>query len=104
MPVKLNTSAVDSSAYQVTFNFTDLDGAPVVPAAVTWTMTDHTGIVINGRLNVVAGAAAEVNIILSGDDLRYMDGFRRVVTVHATIGGIPVRESAEFSIEDLVAV
>lgn len=61
--------AVEGSSVFVTAEFTDEDGADVVPGAVTWTLVDGTGTVINSREDVVVSAAASVSILLEGDDL-----------------------------------
>ena len=105
-------NAVEKSTYIVTVAFTDEDGDALTPAAITWTLTDVSGAVINSRSDVVVTVpAASINIVLSGLDLAIISGVtnKRVLTVEATYNssygtGLPLNARAEFTIEPLVAV
>ena len=108
--VSLSTVAQDQSTYKLTLTYTDSAGDAVTHTAVTWTMTDRAGTVINSREDVsISSPSTSNDIILSGDDLRYSDGRWRVVTVEATYNstggnGLPLRGECVFSIEDLLNV
>ena len=91
--------------------FTDEDGNAVTPSSITWTLTDINGTIINSRDAVPITPATSVNIVLSGDDLALDAGVSdtRIVTVEwvytSSYGtGLPGKDQAKFSIEDLVAV
>lgn len=70
MATVLIVTATEGSTYVVTAAFTDEDGDAVVPASITWTLTDSQGSVINERDGVeVETPAASVDILLQGADL-----------------------------------
>lgn len=106
----LTTAARDKSTYVVTAAFTDSAGADVIPDSITWTLTDSYGTVINSREDVsIASPAASIDIVLSGDDLSFDDGKKRVLTINATYSsdegsGLPLREEAVFGIDGLINV
>ena len=110
MPVNLTDMAIDESTFVVTCAFTDEDGTAVVPVSITWTLTNNSGTIINARTNVaVAVPASTINIVLSGDDLKYSDGPIRILTVQAvydsTLGAaLPLKDSVRFAVEDLIVV
>uniref|UniRef100_A0A6M3J3J1 Uncharacterized protein n=1 Tax=viral metagenome TaxID=1070528 RepID=A0A6M3J3J1_9ZZZZ len=113
MPVQITTDkAVEQSTFVIQCDFTDEDGNAVAPVTLTWTLTDSDGTVINSRTAVAVSSPTSTEyIVLSGDDLaltgtaqeaRYLllEG-----TYDSTYGtGLPIRESVEFAIENLVAV
>ena len=106
----LTDVAIDKSTFVVTCAFTDEDGDAVVPTSIKWTLTDNVGTVINSRSNInVAAPASSINIVLSGRDLKYSDGPIRILTVQAVYtsslgAGLPLNDSVQFHIENLVAV
>jgi uncharacterized lipoprotein YbaY len=105
--VKLVTDAVDKSTYIVTAAFTDAAGSDVIPTAITWTLSNSSGTVVNSRSKVVVAGAASITIVLSGADLDYDDGPSRVLTIEAVYDstegiGLPLKDEAVFSIVDLV--
>lgn len=69
MPTVLPTKANEGSTYVVDAAFTDENDAPVTPNAVTWTLTNERGSVVNARLDVVETPATTVSIVLQGADL-----------------------------------
>src|SRR5208337_1465156 len=89
MPMVLSSAgglyAISKSAFGVLVAFLDENGNPVTPSSVTWTLTDATGALINGRLNQIVPAAQAVTIGLSGEDIDYATTMskRRVLTVTA---------------------
>jgi len=113
MPVTLTTHAVEKSTFVITAAFTDEDGNTVTPNAVTWTLTTSSGTVINDREDVEETPASSIDIALKGDDLALQDGEAvkgvRILTVEATYDSdlgsdLPLKESAQFIIDNLVAV
>lgn len=110
MPTTLTTKACDKSTYKVTLAFKDAAGAAVIPTAITWTLMDVDGTVVNSRSAVaVSVPAASVDIVLSGEDLDYADGEVRRLLVQATYTstegtGLPLKDEIVFSINDLVGV
>lgn len=66
----LEDQATEDSTYVVNGAFADEDGNPVVPNAISWSLEDEDGNVINGRAAVaIVPPAAAVDIVLQGDDL-----------------------------------
>lgn len=110
MPTTLTTRAIDKSTYVINCAFTDEAGAAVIPDSITWTLTDDAGTVINSRSAVaVAPPAASIDIVLSGNDLKYSDGAPRVLTINAvydsTLGSnLPLKDSVRFMVSDLISV
>ena len=107
--------AVEESTYIVTMNFLDENDDPVAPATALWTLSDEDGATINSRLDVVlSGLAAEMTVVLSGDDLALSVGFtgnaeKRIFTVEATYNsslgvGLPLRDQLEFPVYNLGAI
>jgi hypothetical protein len=112
MATQLTETATEGSTFAVQVAFTNEDGDAVTPSAITWTLTDLAGTVVNSRSDVSVGSpASTINIVLSGNDLLLTGyvGEVRVLTVEATYtsalgSGLPLKEAARFMIEPLVAV
>jgi len=114
MTIVLPTKAKEGSTYIVTVSFKDEDGEAETPTAITWTLTDSDGTVINSREDVSVSPASTINIVLSGDDLQIVSEnvsspTRRVLTIEAvynsTLGNnLPLKEQIEFNIDNLVVV
>lgn len=107
--------AVEESTAKITIVFTDEDEAAVTPSAITWTLTDADGTVINSRDGVsVDSPASTINIALSGDDLAIQAGetgeaVSRIFTIEATYSSdlgadLPLKDSLKFPLVDLIAV
>ena len=114
MPLTLSTHAMEKSSYIITATFTDEDGDAVIPATIKWTLSTAKGVIVNGRENVaVAVPAAEVEVLLSGEDLKILSGevnqAVRLFTVNATYDsalgiGLPLKGAIRFIVEDLRVV
>jgi len=112
MPVNLDLTAVEKSTLLVAVAFQDEDENAVTPKDITWSLTDARGTVINDRDQVaVDPPAASIDIVLSGDDLTLAQGVGpwRLLTIEATYDSdagtdLPLKESARFKIENLIAV
>jgi hypothetical protein len=111
MPVTLSTHAIEKSTYVVTAKFYDEADNAITPVTLKWTLTDEDGTVINSRTAVVVAAPAASNsIALTGLDLAVTTASRnRIITFEATYNGdlgtgLALKESAQFVIDDLVAV
>ncbi len=102
---KLTAKSVDESTYVITMTFADADETAVTPNALTWSLTDKDGNIINSREDTVLTPAAEVFVVLQDDDLDYSDGEDRVFTIEgnynsSTYGNtLPIREQASFKIK-----
>ena len=107
--------AVEESTYVVTMNFYDEDDEPVAPASASWTLSDSDGAIINSREDVeLSGLAAEMSVVLSGDDLALTTGFagnaeERVFTIKATYNsdlgvGLPLKDQLKFPVYNLNAI
>ena len=63
----------------IQIDFMDTDGSPVVPTAISWTLTTEPRAhrigseIINSRENVSVTPASSITIVLSGDDLQILD-------------------------------
>ncbi len=109
MPTTISTKARDKSTFVVTAAFKDAAGAAVSPSAVTWTLMDADGDVVNSRTAVSVAPGTSVDIVLSGEDLDYADGAVRVLLIEATYtstegADLPLKETVTFTIEDLLGV
>ena len=112
MPTQLSLHAVERSTYIVIASFKDENGTAVVPATIKWSLTDGAGNIINDRAEVeIETPASSVAIVLYGADLELPGVDRkRVVTVKSTYDsatygdGLPLRDDAEFIIDNLIAL
>ena len=111
MATNLELQAKEEATYIVVASFTDENGVAVVPSAITWSLYDDRGQVINNRENVsIATPAATVNIVLTGDDLAVgTDGTYRQIAVRWTYNsslgsGLVGRGVANFRIEEVPGV
>ena len=115
MPTIITTQAQEQSFMVFTVAFTDELDAATVPSAITWTLTDSSGTVVNSREDVAVGTpAASVDIVLSGDDLSILSGetasiVSRRLTVKAVVdtdagSNLPVKAEAVFPLENLLNV
>ena len=110
MPSTLTTEAVERSTYVVDLTFTDENGDAVTPTAVTWTLTDELGNVVNGRDGVTVSPVAEVAVVLSGLDLAVggdLAGLGRRLLVEATYdsdlgSNLSLKDEVRFKIGDTV--
>ena len=113
MPTTLSTKAAEGSTYVITASFTDEDGAAEVPTAISWTLTNNSGTVINSRTKVaIAVPAASIDIVLGGLDLvlaSAADNGQRVLLIEATYNsalgnGLTLKDEVKFAVEDFVLV
>lgn len=107
--------AIEESTAKITIAFTDEDGNAATPSAITWTLTDENGTIINDREDVaVAVPASSIDVALSGDDLAMQSGetgdsvfriFTAEWTYSSDLGaGLPGKDSLKFPLVNLVAV
>lgn len=106
MSIRHLNPAYEGTAYTVSFSFKDEDGNSVVPNSIAWDLTDPDGNVINGRSGMSVAPAAEVEIMLSGDDLKAVSRDYNVLTLKADYdsaagSGLPIREECIVPIIDL---
>ena len=73
MPTEITQVVNERSTAVFKVSFTDESGAPVVPKSAVWSLVDVDSNIINSREKVVIASAAEVNIVLSDDDLQIID-------------------------------
>jgi len=112
MPTTITTPAPnEESTAVVIVAFTDEDGNAMIPASLTWTLTDTSGNVINNREDVSIIPDTSVNIILDGNDLAIptSNDLTRVITIEGKYNSSygtsrNLKDQATFSINDLVAV
>jgi hypothetical protein len=110
----LTEPAYEQGTYAIDVAFVDDAGAPVVPTAATWTLTDQRGVVVNGRDQVaISSLASTISIPLSGLDLAYAPGLylgmRREVLIEfvyssALGSGLSGKVAATFDIQPLAGV
>jgi predicted pyridoxine 5'-phosphate oxidase superfamily flavin-nucleotide-binding protein len=104
MPAEKGTAKVTVASFK------DESGTAVTPIAITWTLTDRLGNVINSRSAVSVTPATSVSFLLTGNDLAIgINGKQRVITIAATYNstlgsGLVARAQAYFTIEDMVAL
>jgi hypothetical protein len=112
MTTTLVEHAVEESTYVITATFRDEDNALIVPTALTWTLTDIHGTVINGRAEVeVVTPASSVDILLYGADLKVQrqSSVERLLTIEATYDSdleddLPLKSDVKFIIDGLPAI
>lgn len=106
----LTVMPAEEGTAKATVTFTDETGASVTPSAVTWTLTDISGNVINSRQDVSVTPGASVSFAIYGDDLAVSgNDVRRLLLVEWTYSSslgsnLPGKAQASFSIADLVGV
>lgn len=106
----LTVMPAEESTAKVTIAFTDETGASVAPSAVTWTLTDRAGNVINSRQDVSVAPGASVSFALYGDDLAIIgNDAQRVLLIEATYtsslgSNLPLKAQAFFTVAELVGV
>ena len=66
MAIILDDHCAEQGTYHVVCEFEDEDGAGNAPTALTWTLTDPDGEIVNGRQDVSVGAPATSNTITIG--------------------------------------
>ena len=70
MAIKLTDHAPEQGTYHIVCAFTDEDDAGNAPTALTWTLTNWDGVIINAREDEsVATPATSNTITLAGTDL-----------------------------------
>lgn len=107
MVSKITTKAPENGTYIFVVTFTDEDSVSTIPTALTWSLTDRYGNIINSREDVSITPAATINIVLSGDDLllsKPHDNVRILLiegTYDSDLGSdLPLRGEAVFEIEN----
>lgn len=100
------TDSNDKSTKVVTASFEDEDGNPVVPVSAVWTLTNEYNKVINNRAQVViTPLASSHEIVLTNEDLAYIDGTKRFLVIEAVYNGIEngltLTDQAEWDIANL---
>jgi len=77
-------------------------------SAVTWTLQDRDGNVINLRSDVAASAVASQTITLTGNDLAITDQTKvkelRIFTALATVAGNPWGNEDKFYVKNMLKV
>ena len=122
MPTTLTEIAKEKSTYIITLTFQDEDGNAVVPASVSWSLTDDNNNIINGLSGQSETPASTVYVVLSGDDLQISStetqlprvGNRNTVMRHLVVeatydsvtygSGLNLNDEAVFQLEDLKKV
>ena len=114
MPATLTIHAKEESTYIITVSFTDEDDAAAIPNTIVWTLSNTAGTIVNALQNVaVAVPAAEIEIVLSGNDLQLLAGEVnqgiRVFTVEAVYDSVlkanlPLKGSVRFVVDGLLIV
>lgn len=113
MATKLTLKANELSTYVVTVEFLDENDQAVIPTALTWTLSDRMGNVINSRQDVsIFDLSAAVDIVLSGNDLKVLPatiGETRTLTIKATYdsssgSNLPLNDEVEFAVKNLQKV
>jgi hypothetical protein len=110
MPTEIQFKPVDQSTIIAVCTFKDEDDDLLTPNAdtVTWSLYNEQGQIVNEREDEAIASDNPVNIVISGNDIKYSDGARRILVVKArynsTLGdNLPLVDMASFSIKNLLA-
>lgn len=102
---------LERSTVALVASFRDEANQLVTPTAITWTLTDGDGNVVNERASVDVAPASQVTVVLSGDDLAMSagDDGRRQVVIRATYDGtlgdaLPIVGVLEFTVRNVPGV
>lgn len=110
MPTTFTDMVLEESTKTFVISFYDETGAPVVPNAGLqwWLFDDDKESIVNNRNGVIISPAAEITLILSGDDLailhRRPEGYEtRYIVIRGTYDsdlgvGLPIVDYAEFRV------
>lgn len=102
---------LERSTVALVASFRDEANQLVTPTAITWSLTDGDGNVVNGRNAAAVAPASQVTVVLSGDDLAMSagDDGRRQVVIRATYDGtlgsdLPIVGVLEFTVRNVPGV
>ena len=102
---------LERSTVALVASFRDEANQLVTPTAITWSLTDGDGNVVNSRNAAAVAPAEQVTIVLSGDDLALTqgdDGRRQVVICaeyDGTLGSdLPIVGLIEFTVRNVPGV
>jgi hypothetical protein len=106
---------MEESTYIVELDFKDTRNRDVIPKALVWTLSTEDGTVINDRYKVSESElAAEMNIVISGDDLQLVDRKaiyeNRILTIEATYDSdtygddLPFKKQFMFRVKNLILI
>ena len=113
MPLQLDDYAVEKITFAPVAAFTDENGDALVPSAVTWTLCDPAGTIINSLEDQSETPASSVTIVLSGDDLQILDSDNDSEIRHLEVSAIytsdlgsdlPLKESGIFKVLNLKSI
>lgn len=108
----IQEKAFEGSTFIIRVSFFNENGNSVIPAVISWTLTDIKGNVINNREDIIfENSESIVNIVLSGDDLSLDDDSPavRVATVKAIYSSdlgsnLVLQEDYQFMISNVKGV
>lgn len=116
MPIQLDEYAVEKSTFAPVVAFTDENGVAVPSnnvSAVTWSLCNDSGDIINNLQDQSETPASSVTIVLSGNDLQLEDQNNDYELRHLEVSAIvttslgsdlPVKESAKFKVLNLKTI
>lgn len=114
MPMILTGRANEGGSVGMKIIIVDEDGDDLIPTAATWTLTTLDGTVINSRQDVaITPLAAEMTVLMSGDDLQILDQSNEYELRLFTFEGeydpgdasaAPIKESGEFPVYSMEVV
>ena len=112
MPAKISVHAREKCNYTVSITFYDEVPALVIPTALTWTLTDMDGNIINSRDAVpVTPSESTEDVVLGSADTVVVAGqtnerlFLAEWTYNSTYGsGLASKEQAVFVIDNLLHI
>jgi len=91
----------------ITASFMDETGVATTPSALVWTLMTSSREIVNGREDVIVSPIdSTVEIVLSGNDLRYSDSPARIIRFdglyNSSLGvDLPIVDYAVFKILDV---
>ncbi len=102
MPTKLEVSFNEDGTGVVNSQFYDENDEPAIPKSINWALTDGDGTVINNLEQESIAPAQEVNIVLTGNDLKPGTLFVTVWgTYDSDLGSdLPFKDWCSFKVKD----
>jgi hypothetical protein len=106
-------NSTEESTYIIKLEFKDEEGGATSPATMVWSLRDENGNIVNNRESTAISDPSSIEYIVLGTDDLSLSGKgagKRYIVCEGTYdspthgSGIPLNDSAQFGIENLIGV